>query len=52
MKGFLSLVIANMLNENSSRLPFCLSVTHDEETGCEGIYNLSEVYSKKKYFNA
>ncbi len=47
MKGFLSLVIANMLNENSNRLPFCLSVTHDEETGCEGIYNLSKYIQKK-----
>lgn len=47
MKGFLSLIIANMLNDNSSKLPFCLSVTHDEETGCEGIYNLSKYIQKK-----
>ena len=41
MKGFLSLVISNMLNENLSGIPVCISVTHDEETGCEVIYNLS-----------
>lgn len=39
MKGFLSVVIANMINMKSN-FPVCLSVTHDEETGCDGIYNL------------
>ena len=47
MKGFLSLVISNMLNKNLSGIPVCFSVTHDEETGCEGIYNLSKYIQKK-----
>lgn len=50
MKGFLSLVISNMLNKNLNGIPVCLSVTHDEETGCEGIYNLSKYIQKKNIF--
>ena len=28
--------------------PFCLSITHDEETGCDGIYNLSKYVLNRK----
>tara|TARA_Y100000741_G_scaffold240226_2_gene183944 strand:+ start:1536 stop:2672 length:1137 start_codon:yes stop_codon:yes gene_type:complete len=45
MKSFLSVIISNMINLKSN-FPICLSITHDEETGCEGIYNLLK-YVKK-----
>ncbi len=38
MKGFLSVVLYNMLKNPT--YPLCLTVTHDEETGCDGIKNL------------
>ncbi len=47
MKGFLSVVISNMLNNNDKNLPFYLSITHDEETGCQGIKNLSKFINSK-----
>ena len=46
MKGFLSVVIYNMLKNPS--YPFCLTVTHDEETGCDGIKNLLNYLNKQK----
>ena len=45
MKAFISVIISNMINLKSN-FPICLSVTHDEETGCDGIYNLLK-YVKK-----
>ena len=46
MKGFLSVVIYNMLK--NPKYPFCLTVTHDEETGCDGIKNLLRYLKKQK----
>ncbi len=46
MKGFLSVVIYNMLKNPS--YPFCLTVTYDEETGCDGIKTLLSYLNKKK----
>ncbi|MDA9749081.1 M20/M25/M40 family metallo-hydrolase [Pelagibacteraceae bacterium] len=46
MKGFLSVVIHNMLKNPS--YPICLTVTHDEETGCDGIKNLLKYLKKQK----
>ena len=43
MKGFLSVVIYNMLK--NPIYPLCLTVTHDEETGCDGIKNLMNYLS-------
>jgi len=48
MKGFLAVVISSMLNKNNREFPFCLSVTYDEETGCNGIYDLSNFIKRKK----
>ena len=48
MKGFLSIVISNMINQKLGQFPFCLSITHDEETGCDGIYNLSKYVLNRK----
>jgi len=47
MKGFLSVILSNMLNTISD-FPICLSITHDEETGCDGIYNLMQYCKRKK----
>ena len=46
MKGFLSVVLYNMLKNPS--YPLCLTVTHDEETGCDGIKNLMNYLKIKK----
>ena len=46
MKGFLSVVIYNMLKNPT--YPLCLTVTHDEETGCDGIKNLMNYLKIKK----
>ncbi len=46
MKGFISVVIYHMLKNHS--YPFCLTVTHDEETGCDGIKNLMKYINKNK----
>ncbi len=47
MKSFISVIISNMINSKSN-FPICLSVTHDEETGCDGIYNLLKYLKKNK----
>ena len=47
MKGFISVIISNMINLKSN-FPICLSITHDEETGCDGIYNLLKYVKEKK----
>ena len=46
MKGFLSVVFYNMLKNPT--YPLCLTVTHDEETGCDGIKNLMNYLKIKK----
>ena len=48
MKGFLSIVISNMISQKPGQFPFCLSITHDEETGCDRIYNLSKYVRNRK----